>query len=233
MPARNSIKQYAANSFYHVYNRGVEKRTIYQDEQDFSVFLSYIKTYLLPKDINGLRKIITSRDTGYKDKNKALQLLELNNFSGEIELHAYSLMPNHFHFLIKQTSPNSMDSFLNSLGTRYTMYFNQKYQRVGKLYQGVYKAVLIENDEQLLHLSRYIHLNPINSTKIPVLRWEDVSLPNSLPEYLGIRKTTWIKTEQILSYFRKSDPRSDYLSFLKEYHGAELIKNLIIDSDDN
>jgi len=232
VPAKNSVKQYTANSFYHVYNRGVEKRTIYQDEQDFSVFLSYIKTYLIPKDVDGLREIIASKETGYKEKDKALQLLELNNFSGEIELHAYSLIPNHFHFLIKQTSPKSMDSFLNSLGTRYTMYFNQKYRRVGKLYQGVYKAVSVENDEQLLHLSRYIHLNPINYLRTPVLGWRDIPLPNSLPEYLGARKTSWIKTEQILSYFKKSDPSSDYLSFLKNYHDTELIKNLIIDQDD-
>lgn len=233
MPARNSIKQYAPDSFYHIYNRGVEKRDIFLDDQDYSVFLSYLKTYLLPKNTAELNKAVQSSEANYKEKARALQLLNLNNFSGEIELHCYSLIPNHFHFLVKQREENSIDSFFNSLGTRYTMYFNRKYHRVGKLYQGVYKAVLVESDEQLLHLSRYIHLNPINFKKSSVVEWEKVTLPNSFPEYLGRRKTEWIKTDQILSYFNKTDPRSDYLSFVKNYLDPDLIKNLMIDFDDD
>ncbi len=232
MPAKNSIKRYLADSFYHLYNRGVEKRNIFLDEQDYSVFLSYLKTYLLPKNTAELNKVVRSPEANYKEKAKALQLLDLNNFSGEIELHCYSLIPNHFHFLVKQKEENSIDSFLNSLGTRYTMYFNQRYHRVGKLYQGVYKAVLIETDEQLLHLSRYIHLNPHNFLKAPIADWEKIRLPNSFPDYLGRRKTEWLKTDQILSYFRRTDPRSDYFSFVKNYCDPELIKNLLIDFND-
>ena len=106
-------------------------------------------------------------------------------------------MPNHFHLIIKQTEANNIDSFLNSLATPYVIYFNHKYHRVGPLFQGVYKGVLIESDEQLLHVSRYVHLNPHLSSSLPVKEWRNINLPYSLPEYLGNRNTPWVKPEQI------------------------------------
>src|SRR3989344_5405375 len=155
MPAKNSRKQYHENSYYHLYNRGVEKRKIFLDDQDYTVFLSYLKEYLLPKDEKALKELLGS-DISYKEKDSVLKKLRLKNFVDEISLVAYCLMPNHFHMLVKQRSADAIDAFMSSLNTRYSMYFNRKYDRVGSLYQGVYKAVLIETDEQLLHLTRYI-----------------------------------------------------------------------------
>ena len=163
MPAKNSIKTYTENGYYHLYNRGVEKRTIFQGEQDYAVFLSYLKTYLMPKNEDDLRQKLADPTISYKEKENIIKLLRLNNFADEITLIAYCLMPNHFHFLVKQNSANGIDRFMNSLGTRYTMYFNRKYKRVGSLYQDVYKAVMVGSDEQLLHLTRYIHRNPVPS----------------------------------------------------------------------
>lgn len=153
MPGGNARKQYAENSYYHIYNRGVEKRLIFQDSQDYGVFLSYLKEYLSPKNEEELRNKLSDFNISYKERDKILKLLRLNNFADEISLLAFCLMPNHFHFQIKQIGELSIDKFMNSFGTRYSMYFNRKYKRVGPLYQGVYKAVLITTDEQLLHLS--------------------------------------------------------------------------------
>ena len=75
--SRNSVKVYADNSFYHIYNRGVEQRPIFTDEQDYAVFLSYIKTYILPKNALSLQAILLSNDSSAKDKDKALKLLNL------------------------------------------------------------------------------------------------------------------------------------------------------------
>lgn len=232
MPAKNSVKTYAPDSYYHIYNRGVEKRNIFVDSQDFAVFLSYLKIYLEPKDDTKLRTILGSNETSYKEKNNAAKALRLNNFHTEIEVVAYVLMPNHFHFLIRQTSEDAIDRFVNSLGTRYSMYFNKKYRRVGKLYAGVYKAVLVRSDEQLLHLSRYIHLNPINYLGILVRNWQQVNLPFSLAEYLGIRKSPWINPKPILDYFKKSDPAGDYLNFLAHYADPEIIAPIALDFED-
>ncbi len=220
MAARNTVKQYLENGYYHLYNRGVEKRIIFLDAQDYSVFLSYLKEYLLPKDEEKLRERLSNPETSYKEKDKILKLLRMNNFSDEITLLAYCLMPNHFHFFVKQKSPNTIDKFMNSLCTRYSMYFNKKFKRVGSLYQDVYKAVLVNNEAQFLHLSRYIHKQAIKIDK-----------PSSYEEYLGLRKTEWVKPEEILSYFSKSNPSLSYENFVKQEDDYEVLKNLILEDD--
>ncbi|MBI4991459.1 transposase [Candidatus Gottesmanbacteria bacterium] len=161
MPSKNEVKIYRENTFYHLYNRGVEKRIIFIDQQDYSVFLSYLKAYLLPKDEESLQKKLADKKTNYKEKDTIIKLLRLNNFSETLELLAYYLMPNHFHFLVYQKTADAIDKFMNSLITRYVMYFNRKYKRVGPLFQGIYKAVSVETNEQLIHLSRYIHLQSL------------------------------------------------------------------------
>lgn len=207
MPARNSVKQYIENSYYHIYNRGVEKRLIFLNEQDYAVFLNYLKEYLLPKDEKQLRENLSDPVTSYKEKDKLIKLLRLNNFAGEITLLAYCLMPNHFHLFIKQKGADMIDRFMQSLSTRYTMYFNRKYKRVGTLFQAVYKAVLVNSDEQFVHLSRYIHKQAIKKPK---------EQPSSYPNYLGRRQTEWVKPNEILTYFSKSSPSLSYQSFVEQ-----------------
>lgn len=238
MPAKNSIKTYSENSYYHIYNRGVEKRNIFQDVQDYAVFASYLKDYLLPKNEKTLRANLSDPTKSSREKDKILKKLRLNNFSDEIILLAYCLMPNHYHFLIKQKNPNSIDKFMNSLGIRYVMYFNKKYDRVGALFQDVYKAVLIETDPQLLYLTSYIHKNPTKnlqrhslSTQVDVL-CAYTTQPSSYPEYLGQRKTEWIHPEEILAHFSKTNPNLSYQSFTEDSDDlllVEPIQNLIFD----
>src|SRR3989344_3327786 len=135
MPAKNSRKQYLENGYYHIYNRGVEKRIIFLDQQDYNVFLSYLKEYLTKRNEKELQEKLTDASIPWIEKDKILRQLRLNNFYNELVLLAYCLMPNHFHFFVKQKSPGTIDKFMNSLCTRYTMYFNKKYKRVGSLYQ--------------------------------------------------------------------------------------------------
>lgn len=219
MPAKNSIKKYVENGFYHIYNRGVEKRKIFLDDQDYAVFLSYLKTYLLPKDISGLQDTLVSKESSRQEKDKAAKLLKLNNYSDILDLLCFVLMPNHFHLLVKQTRANAIDSFLNALSTRYVTYFNRKYHRVGPLYQGVYKAVLVRSDEQLLHLTRYIHLNPPTGS----------DYPSSLPVYLGTKKIEWLKPEAILDYFSKTNPNNSYAAFMGKSSNDE-VSGIIVES---
>lgn len=233
MPAKNSAKTYLENGIYHLYNRGVDKRNIFMDNQDYSVFLSYLKTYLVPKNTKKLLEIIASKEIGYKEKDKAFKEIALRNFSGEIELLGYALMPNHFHLLIRQTAEDGIDRFMNSLSTRYAMFFNRKHNRTGTLYQGVYKAVFVENDEQLLHLSRYINLNPLTKLGWAVSRWHEISSPYSLPEYLGRRKTDWLKPNYVLDYFNRQNPNKDYANFisLEANFDFELVAPVALDWD--
>jgi putative transposase len=219
MPSRNSTKLYVENSYYHLYNRGIEKRDIFLDKQDYDVFLAYLKGYLLPKDDKGLTQSINAPDIPYKEKEKLIRLLHMNNFSQEISLLAYCLMPNHFHFFVKQKNTSTIDKFMNSMGTRYTMYFNRRYNRIGPLYQGVYKAVLVNDEGHFLHLSRYIHKQAVSYGNQPC----------SYPEYTGARNTPWINSEEILAHFSSSNPTLSYARFVKENDDFEILRGIALE----
>ena len=226
MPSRNSLKIYVEDSYYHLYNRGVEKRTIFLDEQDYGVFLSYLKEYLLPKDEISLKGKISDPNISYKERGQILRTLRLNNFADEISLIAYCLMANHFHFFIKQKSAHSINKFMRSLCTRYTMYFNRKYKRVGSLFQDVYKAVLISHENQFLHLSRYIHKQAL------VLQGDSLQeQPCSYNEYLGNRKTEWVKPQEVLAFFSKTNPKLSYKAFCTDQDDFEILQNLTLEDD--
>jgi len=229
MPAKNAIKTYVENGFYHIYNRGVEKRKIFQDQQDYNVFLNYLKEYLSPpsKD-EEIKTIFILQGESFKGIARRPK-----NYYEKIELVSYCLMPNHFHLLVKQSSKDSMEKFLRSLATRYSMYFNKKHKRVGSLFQGPYKAVLVNEDTYLLHLSRYIHLNPYEYTKNLTEAY------SSYADYLKLRSTPWVKPEIILKFF--NNPTSleiqkfnSYKKFVEEYESkSDILGNLTLEDDED
>lgn len=143
-----------------------------------------------------------------------------------VEVLTYCLMPNHFHLLIKQLKEDGITEFISKLSNSYTKYYNTKYSRVGPLFQGEFKAVLIENDAQLIHVSRYIHLNPISSFLIKDLSTYPWS---SYGEYINNINGICSK-EQILGYFKSI---KDYQQFVSDQIGyaqeLELIKHQIIE----
>lgn len=191
MPSKNIIKTYVKDGFYHIYNRGVEKRIIFIDDQDYRVFLTYLKEALSPPPNP------TTRLTEFTLQGRTFKGIprQPKNFSDKIELMAYCLMPNHFHFLIRQREEQAIKEFMQAIGTRYCGYFNKKNKRVGSLFQGRYKAALVNEESYLLHLSRYIHRNPIDAFRNLTLAY------SSYGEYVGIRNTAWIKPGFILSFF--------------------------------
>ena len=194
MPSKNTIRHLQENGYYHVYNRGVEKRKIFLCDEDFQVFLHFLKTYLSPREIK--------EDSNSKEKYQETQR---KNFTGEIDLLAFCLMPNHYHLLLRQNNDQSMPEFMRCLITAYVMYFNKRYQRTGTLFQGRYKAAIVGNDDYLLHLSRYIHQNPINDVKgqtLDILGQYDYS---SYPDYVGIKDREWIDRKIILESFSSAE----------------------------
>lgn len=195
MPSKNIIKTYIENGYYHIYNRGVEKRKIYLDEQDFRTFLSYMKIYLSPK-IDSTIEVARNGNSDYKNQDKAIsEIYKLSNFYNKIDLISYVLMPNHFHLELRQKNKKEIEFFMRSLITKYSKYFNKKYERVGPLFQGRYKAVLIQNSEYLLYLNKYIHLNPV---ELLVEGQSLIQYPwSSYPAYLKKINIGWLKTDFI------------------------------------
>lgn len=226
MPSINIVKPYVENGHYHIYNRGVEKRDIFLDEQDCKVFLHYIKLYLSPVD--ELMQLQTQLP------GLRIQRFIPLNLSQEIDLLSYSLMPNHFHLQIKQQTKNGIVKFMRRLTTSYVMYFNKKYKRVGGLFQNSYKGVLIESDTYLLHLSRYIHLNP-SKLSGTVVNFNDYS---SYQYFLGNKSASWIKPQEIINHFKNAQriylkDILSYQSFVEDYQedSAETLGNLTLEKE--
>ncbi len=193
MPSRNRLKAYVADAYYHVYNRGLNKQSIFLDNQDYAVFLNLLKRYL-------------SKTVESDRKGRAYETL--NN---EIELLAFCLMPNHFHLLVYQRKPDAMTKLLQRLGTSYTMYFNKKYEHSGPLFQERFKASLVLRDDYLQHISRYIHLNAKGYRT-----WEF----SSIDYFLGNKQAEWVKPNRILKLF---ESKKEYEQFLKDYEGQKKI----------
>ncbi len=186
MPSKNRVKDYAPEQIYHIYNRGNNKESIFLDDEDYAVFLNMLKRHLSQKEQ------IDKTGRGYR------------NFYKEIELLAFCLMPNHFHLLIYQSEKDSMTKLMRSVATAYSAYFNRKYKRVGRLFQDVFKASIIDEDAYWLHISRYIHLNP---RKWRTWEW------SSLAYYLEKKHTDWIRPERAIGEFTPTS----YLEFVEDY----------------
>lgn len=228
MPAKNIVKQYLENGYYHIYNRGVEKRNIFLDDQDYRVFLHLLKFFLSPSEIQEKHPLTDL--TGFNP----VRLRPLRTLFGEIDLLVYCLMPNHYHLLAKQASRMGITKFVRKISTTYAMYFNRRYKRVGHLFQGAYKAALIENDAYLLHLSRYIHLNSVALTGS-----NPVNYPySSYGYYLGLKSSEWIKPKFILDYFESNPillPKdiNSYQRFVEDYlqDSKEILGTLVLEED--
>src|SRR3989344_6862289 len=134
-------KEFAKDSIYHVYNRGVEKSDIFLDEEDYRLFLFRLKENLFPKN----KKLsIKKKRNVYVRKNLP---------PGAFDLICYCLMPNHFHFLIQQKTDLPIGKLISKLCTGYSMVFNKKNERVGGLFQDQFKAVLVDSNEYLSWVS--------------------------------------------------------------------------------
>lgn len=222
MPKKNIIKTYIKGGFYHLYNRGVDKRTIFEDEHDYSTFLFYLKLYLSPPEFLHLQ--VGHLQVGpVNHVNKPVKAIRIKSNIENVTLHqqiqliAYCLMPNHFHLLIKQNNADSITKFIRRLSTAYSMVFNKRHQRIGPLFEGNYKAVLLETDEQLLQLSRYIHRNPISTQVGPVEIEKVLNYPySSLSQYLGRYKTIWLNPQEVLAFFNQDRSKQSYLEFVKQ-----------------
>ncbi|MDP3726133.1 MAG: transposase [bacterium] len=145
-------EQFAENEFYHIYNRGTDKRTIFLDEFDYGRFIRLLhvcnnQTAVVMKDL--------------KNFNFSQLTSLVSQYTPLVAIGAYCLMPNHFHILVKEIRPRGISQFMGKLLTAYSMYFNKKYERTGALFEGKFKSSRAKNDNYLQYLFAYIHLNPV------------------------------------------------------------------------
>jgi putative transposase len=204
--------KFSVDEYYHVYNRGVEKRKIFLDKSDKERFVQLL---------------FLSNST------KAFEFRKIKDFSFEktereepyVAIGAYCLMPNHFHLLVREIVPGGISIFMGKLLTAYSKYFNQKYKRKGCLFESTFQAQYVDNDNYLKYLFAYIHLNPI---KLIESDWKEKGIKNkkaaleylseyqysSYLEYTGIdREESNILSRKIFpEYFEQMQDFSEFIN---------------------
>lgn len=214
MPSKYVVREFVKDGIYHVFNRGVDKREIFLDEQDYNLFKYYLYIYVTP-----LEKVLR------RYHNLPIRLFN-KNLAKEIDLLAYCLMPNHFHLLVRQKSEKGLALFMKQLTNAYAQYFNEKYKRGGSLMEGRYKAVRIIKDEQLMHVSRYVHLNPVvaDLAREPEYMW------SSYKEYTDEVSSKLCDTKPVLDLFASVYAYKKFVHDQKDYaKKLHEIKHLVIE----
>lgn len=197
MPRR--IIPFANNEYYHVFNRGINKQPIFLDKRCYGRALEIMEYYSFANPFPRYSRLLClSREerertwTNLRKEGKRL-----------VEIISFSFLPNHFHFLVKQVENNGVQKLLKEFQNSYTRFFNTKYKKIGPILQGQFKAVRIEDTEQLLHVSRYIHLNPHSSYVVKNIESLEDYFWSSYPEYVSKTDLEICKKKIILSQFKK------------------------------
>jgi len=221
--------EFINGEYYHIYNRGVEKRNIFLDGADYFRFVLGMREF---NDINPACKLCRFQempDIKFQQDREPI-----------VKFICYSLMPNHYHFLVQQIEDGGISKFMQKLGTGYTMYFNKRYERSGVLFQGPYKAKHISTDEYILHLSRYIHLNALS---IKSSNWKSRGAGDRSEAYQFLMKYKWhslpfwidnkpnlvnLQSKIVLDQFSSKKSYTDFLlSWIDE--DLDRIKDIVIE----
>lgn len=215
-----------AGEIYHVFNRSVAGQEIfpgwsyYQRALETISFYSYNKPALRFSHYNNLAR---------EQRMDFLDKLRIKS-DKQIELLAFCLMPNHMHFIIREIRDNGISTFMRFLQNSLAKYFNLKTNRTGALFQSMFKAVRVESDEQLLHLCRYIHLNPLSSFVIKDISMLENYLWCSFPDYIGKRDLGFVNKNLILNYFPSIQEFKGFTFNQVDYQRElEIIKHLTLE----
>lgn len=177
------------DEYYHIFNRGVDKREVFSDQDDLSRFFQSMCEF------NTVGPIGSIFENSFRQLGHLVSKQEkLVNFV------CYCLNPNHYHFILEQVADNGIEKFMHKLGNGYTKYFNNKHKRNGSLFQGSYKAIHINTNEYLLHVSAYVNLNnkvhfSNNLPALSISSWE---------EYINGDKNNFCEKDIVLSQFNNS-----------------------------
>jgi putative transposase len=200
---------------YHIYNRSIGKIPIFQGYREKALFLDSINYYLQenpPMKFSVYRK---STKTASLDKKMIVSIIN------------YCIMPTHFHFTLKQNIENGIPKFIQRISNSFAHYFNLKFRRHGHLFEDRFKSVLVEDDEQLLHLSRYIHLNPVTDRLVENPEDYEYSSFNS---YLGRKNSDIINSAIVMENFASYNDYRKFVLDQKDYQrNLALIKHLSLE----
>lgn len=220
------VNPLVTSEYYHVFNRGVARQPTFLSQRDYQRAILTLDYY---RFCDTPFKFSRFEEVSIQEKNKLLQELRSSQ-NVLVDIVCFVLMPNHFHFLLRQIVEDGISKFVGQFTNSYTRYFNTKHSRPGHIFQGPFKAVHIESQEQLIHLSRYIHLNPyvssvIKKSELPTYPW------SSYPDYIKGNSNT-INITSVLSTFRSAQDYQEFIMNHSDYaQQLEIVKHLTLDLD--
>lgn len=219
--------------YYHIYNRGALKQTIFREDYDYLRWKNLLEWYLHFDYTYSMflkRKRIAERK-GQPPGLIREQIARLHKIKEKlVEVNSWTALPNHFHLTLKQLCENGISKYLQKISNAYSHYFNRKYKSSGSVFQGRFKSVLIETDEQLIHVCRYVHINPptagiITKDDLQNYPW------SSLQTFLNNEPDNITDKSLLLDYFGSIKKLKDFtMAQIKEEEIATL-DGLTIDDD--
>lgn len=224
MPLRQDVL--INEEIYHVYNRGSTGGDIFRRGDDYQRFLETVSFYRFRQLPFRLSKMLILSE---KKRKKALDALVLKD-DCLIEIYCFCLMPNHFHILLKQRTENGISKFVAQLQNSYTRFFNTKRHGMGYLFQGSFKAKRIVSEEQLIHLSRYVHLNPYSAFLVKSV--DELSQYNysSFSDYMNKKRFDFVNKKYIIDIFGNIEAYKKFVFDQADYQRRlAVIKSLLVD----
>lgn len=223
MPVRS--EPFVVEYVYHVFNRGVNRSTIFHNHRDYQRFYDTIDFYRLPT-----QPVKLSYFLKWPVENKR-RLLEATQRDPNkyVSIYGYAFMPNHFHLLVRQIQKNGVSEFMRKVQNSFAKYKNIRYKRTGGLYEGPFRAVRVQTGNQLLHLSRYIHLNPYTSHVVASLTELHTYPWTSLSQYITGKRGI-CETKPLLSFFSSPKQYKQFVNDQADYQRElETIKHLALE----
>ena len=219
-----------SDNIYHVYNRGVEKRSLFADNYDYTRFINGLIIFNDTKPVVNPKQRVKDIKSGNHKRKQMVDVL------------AFCLMPNHYHLLLRQRVNGGITEFMRKLGGGYVNYFNLKHQRVGTLFQGKFKSVLIDDESQFTYIPFYIHLNPLD---MHCSDWRDKGVGDSKKainfldnykwsshsDYIGQSDFSLILQKDFLSenFGEAPEYMKAFCDFINDFDFSNIDNNLILE----
>lgn len=213
----------ATGEYYHIYNRSIAREDIFSFQRNLTIVKELLNYYRYSQELrySMFKRLSIELKNRYLDRMVKKMPL--------VEIHVYSFMPNHYHFILKQLMDGGISKFVSTFQNSFAKWFNLKYDRVGSLFQNQFKGKFISSRELFIHISRYAHLNHVTDFIIEVDQLKDYPW-TSFPNYTNENNETFVTTDSILGEFKSKE---NYLKFVVDQADYQrrlaLIKHLMID----
>lgn len=221
MPGREL--RFVTDEIYHALNHGIDPFQTFTNEGDYRRALLTLEFYRLVTPPMRLSQLLSL------EKSSQEQILRnIKQEERRVDILSFCFMPNHFHLLLRQKKDRGVSKFMSDFQNSYTRFFNTKHERKGPLFLRPFKAVRIHTEEQLLHVSRYQHLNAYSVTIVRSFEQLERYPWSSLSEYLGLTNRDLCEKETVLSQFKDIDSYKSFIFDQADYQrNLEEIKHLI------